>query len=156
MQQIKTNSPFILLVTVLFLIGCNQAETTSEKNDKDTTQFATIHDDAPMPEYDPAMDSYEIGGDAIKKLGDTLGIKMYEFTAKPGETWALHSHPDHAAYVLQGGKVALFIKEIGRQDTIEFPTGMALISGALSDSGKNISKTPIKILVTDIYRPRKK
>jgi len=86
MQQIKTNTRFILLVTVLFLISCNETETTSEKIDRDTTQFATIQDES-MPEYDPAMDSYNIGGDAIKKLGDTLGIKMYEFTAKPGETF---------------------------------------------------------------------
>ena len=156
MQQIKSRLCLLLLVSVLFLISCNQAETTSEKNDKDTTQFTTIQDDASMPAYDPAMDSYEIGGDAIKKLGDTLGIKMYEFTAKPGETFPLHSHPDHTAYVLQGGKVALYIKALGRQDTLEFPTGMAIIAGPLSDSGKNIGKTPIKMVVTDIYRPRKK
>jgi len=156
MQQIKPNLRFVLLVAVLFLISCNETETASEKNDKDTSQFATIRDDASMPEYDPAMDSYEIGGDAIKKLGDTLGVKMYEFTAKPGETFKLHSHPDHTAYVLQGGKVALYIKALGRQDTLEFPTGMAIIGGPITDSGKNIGNTPIKMVVTDIYRPRKK
>lgn len=109
-----------------------------------------------MPGYDPAMDSYNVVGDAIKKLGDTLGVKMYEFTAKPGESWALHTHPDHTAYVLQGGKVALFIQANGRLDTLTFPTGMALISGPLSDSGKNIGNTTIKFLVTDIYRPLSK
>ena len=157
MQQIKTNLRFLLLVSVLFLISCNETDTTSEKNDKkDTTQVAATPADASMPEYDPAMDSYNIGGDAIKKLGDTLGIKMYEFTIKPGETVALHTHPDHTAYVLQGGKAALYIKAMGRQDTIDFPTGMAIIGGPLTDSGTNIGKTPIKFLVTDIYRPRKK
>ena len=156
MKQIKPNICYILLVSVLFLNSCNETETASEKTDKDTTQVASTQDDLSMPAYDPAMDSYKIGGDAIKKLGDTLGIKMYEFTAKPGETWALHSHPDHTAYVLQGGKVALYIKALGRQDTIEFPTGFAIIGGPLSDSGTNIGKTPIKMVVTDIYRPRKK
>jgi hypothetical protein len=144
------------LVSVLFLISCNQPASTSDKNDKDTTEVISAPDVASVPEYDPTMDGYIIGGDAIKKLGDTLGVKMYEFTAKPGESWKLHTHPDHTAYVLQGGKVALFIKAAGRQDTITFPTGMALISGPLSDSGKNIGNTTIKFLVTDIYRPRTK
>ena len=155
MRQIKINIRFLVLVSVLFLISCNQPATTSEKNDKDTTQVAATPDANSMPD-DPAMDAYQVGGKAIKKLGDTLGVKMYEFTAEPGESWALHTHPDHTAYVLQGGKVALFIKANERQDTLTFPTGMALISGSLSDSGKNIGNTTIKFLVTDIYRPRSK
>jgi hypothetical protein len=156
MRQIKINIPFLILVSVLFLISCNQPTTISEKNEKDTTQVAATSDTASMPEYDPAMDAYIMGGKGIKKLGDTLGIKMYEVAGKPGESFPLHSHPDHTAYVLQGGRVALFIKALGRQDTIDFPTGMALISGPLSDSGKNIGNTTIKFLVTDIYRPRSK
>ena len=154
MRQIKANIRFLALGSVLFLISCSQPATNSEKNDKDTTQVAATPNATSMPEYDPAMDAYQVGGKAIKKLGDTLGVKMYEFTAEPGESWALHTHPDHTAYVLQGGKVALFIKAAGRQDTLTFPTGMALISGSLSDSGKNIGNTTMKFLVTDIYRPR--
>ncbi len=156
MQQIKTNIRFLVLVSVLFFISCNQPATTSDKNDKDTTQVAANRDTTSMPAYDPAMDAYQVGGKAIKKLGDTLGVKMYEFTAEPGETWALHSHPDHTFYVVQGGTVALFIQATGRQDTLTFPTGMALINGPLSDSGKNIGKTTIRGIVTDIYRPRSK
>jgi hypothetical protein len=156
MHQIKTSVCFPLLVSVLFLISCSETATTSEKMDNDTTQVVASGDTTSMPEYDPAMDSYNVGGDAMKKLGDTLGVKMYEFTAKPGDTWALHAHPDHTVYVLQGGKIALFIQATGRQDTLTFPTGMGLISGPLSDSGKNVSNTTIKFLVADIYRPRSK
>lgn len=156
MLQIKTNIRCLVLASHLFLICCNEPAGNAEKNEKDTTKVVSNSDatTSSMPVYDPAMDSYVMGGDAIKKMGDTLGVKMYEFTAKPGESWKLHSHPDHTAYVLQGGKVALYIKETGRQDTISFPTGMALINGPLSDSGKNIGNTTIKMLLTDIYRPR--
>jgi len=157
MRQIKANISSMVLISVLMLISCNETPSaTSEKSAVDTVQVATDKEVSSVPQYDPAMDSYVIGGKSIKKLGDTLGVKMYEFTAKPGETWSLHTHPDHTAYVLQGGKVALFIKEMGRVDTLDFPTGMALISGPLSDSGKNISKNNIRMVVTDIYRPRKK
>ena len=154
MHQIKINHLFLVLASLLFLISCNDTATTSEKNHQDTTQVSTASDTTSLSAYDPTMDSYNMGG--VKKIKDTLGIKMYEISGKPGETFPLHTHPDHIAYVLQGGTVALFIKEIGRVDTISFPTGLGLINGPLSDSGKNIGKTTIKMLVADIYRPRNK
>lgn len=156
MQQIKNNIYFFMLISVLFLISCNQSATTSEKNDMDTTSAVTNGDTSSLPTYDPAMEPLTVGAKFSKKLADTLGIKTYEFTVKPGESWALHTHPDHTVYVLQGGKMALFIQATGRQDTLTFPTGMALISGPLSDSGRNIGNTTMKLLVSDIYRPRGK
>jgi hypothetical protein len=102
------------------------------------------------------MDPLTKGGDMTKKLQDTLGVKMYEFTVKPGQSWGIHTHPDHTVYVLQGGKMALYMREAGRQDTLTFPTGMTLVSGPLTDSGRNIGNTTIKMLVTDMYRPRGK
>lgn len=156
MQQIKNSFYSFVLISTLFLISCNQSPTTSEENDKDTTAVVTSSDTSTMPVYDPAMEPLTVGAKFSKKLGDTLSIKMYEFTVKPGDSWALHTHPDHIVYVLQGGKMALFIQAAGRQDTLTFPTGMALISGPLSDSGKNIGNTTMKLLVSDIYRPRGK
>ena len=52
--------------------------------------------------------------------------------------------------------MALYIKEAGKVDTLTFPTGMALINGPLSDSGRNVGSTTIKLLVADIYGPRNK
>jgi quercetin dioxygenase-like cupin family protein len=157
MRQFKTNIFVKLFFSVWLFSSCNdKPAAVSEKSATDTTQVATDKEISPMPDYDQAMDSYVSGGKFVKKLGDTLGIKMYEFTIKPGENFALHSHPDHTAYVLQGGKVALYIKAVGRQDTLDFPTGTALINGPVSDSGKNIGKTIMKMVVTDIYRPRRK
>lgn len=155
MTQIKTIANFFVAISLLLLFGCNNDADTPETNDKDTANDAIkTMDTSAMPAYDPAMDPYVLGGKGMKKLGDSLGVKMYEFTSKPGESWSLHTHPDHTVYVLQGGKMALFLRETGRQDTLTFPTGMAMISGPLSDSGKNIGNTTIKMIVTDMYRPR--
>src|SRR6266496_3403258 len=156
MKKIKHSSYFFVLISVLFLIACNQSATTSEKNDTDTSAAIANSDTSSMPAYDPAMDPLTVGAKMSKKLADTLGVKMYEFTVKPGESWSLHTHPDHTVYVLQGGKMALYMREAGRQDTLTFPTGFALVSGPLTDSGRNVGKTTIKMLVTDIYRPRSK
>jgi len=156
MKQIETSTYFLVVISTLFLLSCKQPATTSEKSTEDTTAIAASKDISSMPVYDPAMDPLAVGARMSKKLGDTLGVKMYEFTVKPGESWALHTHPDHTVYMLQGGKMALYMREAGRQDTLTLPTGMALVSAPLTDSGKNIGNTTIKMLVTDIYRPRSK
>ncbi len=156
MKQIKISAYFFVVISVLFQFSCNDTATTSETNDRDTTSIASNANTSTMPAYDPAMDPLTVGAQMSKKMGDTLGVKMYEFTVKPGESWGVHTHPDHTVYMLQGGKMALYMREAGRQDTLTFPTGMALVSGPLTDSGRNIGNTTIKMLVTDIYRPRSK
>ncbi len=143
---------FFGLISILFLAGCNESATTSEKKDTDTTSVITHSDTSSMPSYDPAMEPLTVGAAFSKKLGDTLNIKMYEFTLKPGDSAALHSHPDHTVYVLQGGKLAVTFQGMGRQ-IMDLKTGTGFISGALSDAGKNIGNTTIKLLVADIYRP---
>jgi hypothetical protein len=143
----------ICLFTVLLLIACNQSEKTSEQSSDTTSSVTSMDTSSSMPAYDPSMEPVTVGAKFVKLLRDTMNVKMYEFTVKPGESWALHTHPNHTVYVLQGGKMALYIREAGRQDTLTFPTGMALVSGPLTDSGRNIGNTTIKMIVTDVYRP---
>ena len=125
-----------------------------QKTNSDATAIDTNEESSSLPTYDPAMEPLTVGAKYSKKLRDTLGVKMYEFTVKPGDSWALHDHPDHAVYVLEGGTMALFMSVTGKVDTLNFPTGFAMISGPLSDSGRNVGNTTIKLLVADIYRPR--
>jgi quercetin dioxygenase-like cupin family protein len=153
MRQIKNSICFFVLISVLLLIGCNEPATTSEKNVRDTAPVVTNSDTSSIPGYDPAMEPLTVGAAFSKKLGDTLNIKMYEFTLKPGDSAALHTHPDHAVYVLQGGKLAVTFQGMGRQ-VMDLKTGAGFISGPISDAGKNIGNTTVKLLVTDVYRPR--
>jgi hypothetical protein len=92
MKQIKTSICIFVVISVSLLISCNQP-TTNEKNDEDTTAIAANNDTSSMPAYDPTMEPLTVGAKFSKKLGDTLGIKMYEFTVKPGDSWALHTIP---------------------------------------------------------------
>jgi hypothetical protein len=156
MKQLNFSFYVFVVTSVFFLLGCSN-DVSTKSNESDTTSASEPNGEtAATPPYDPAMDPITTGGQMIKKMGDTLGVKMYEFTVKPGQSWGLHTHPDHTVYVLQGGKMALFMREAGKQDTLTFPTGMSLVSGPLTDSGKNIGNTTIKMIVTDIYRPRDK
>jgi hypothetical protein len=156
MQQTKNSSYLFMLISILFLMGCNEPATTSEKDGVDSTTAVTTNaDTSTMPDYDPAMEPLTVGAQFSKKLADTLNMKMYEFTVKPGDSAALHTHPDHAVYVLQGGKLAVTFQGAGRQ-ILDLKTGMGFISGALSDAGKNIGNTTVKLLIVDVYRPRGK
>ena len=125
---------------------------------KDSTAMQTKPDSAEQqPEftYDPALEPMIVGAKYAKKLQDTLGIKMYEFTVKPGDSVALHKHPDHLVYVLQGGKLRISFNG-GPEQEMEFKAGMGFVSPSLTDAGMNIGKTTIKLVVADVYRNRPK
>ena len=107
------------------------------------------------PAYDSTIDAYTLGGESIQKLGDTLGIKMFIATMKPGDTSTLQSHPDHTVYVLEGGELSVTFKN-GQRQIMKMEKGMALVGGPSSYAAKNTGKTTIKMLMTHIYRPRAK
>ena len=155
MKQFKNNFCFFVMISALSITGCNEPAATSEKTEKDTSSFATKSDTSSMPVYDPALDPLTVGAQFSKMLSDTLNIKMYEFTMKPGDSVALHAHPDHLVYVLQGGKGLISFNGAPPQE-MELTAGMGFISGHLTDAGKNTGTTTIKLLVADIYRPRVK
>ena len=148
MQQIKTNIRSFLLISGLFLISCNQPATTSEKSDKDA-----------IPAYDPALDPFTVSGANAKLLDDTLDIKIFEWWVNPGERLPLHTHPDHAMYVLQGGKAMVYLKGVPGAEkgfSMEVKAGQGWIAGPVSDSARNIGTTTIKMVEIDVYRPRNK
>ena len=112
MTQFNTNTRFTLAVSILIFIACNDTATNPEVNNNDTTVTSEAKTNAPAaPAFDPATDPLTTGGNLTRKLSDTLGVKMYEFTVKPGQSWGVHTHPDHTVYVLQGGKMALYMGE---------------------------------------------
>ena len=137
MQQIKTNIRSFFLISVLYLISCNEPATTSEKSDKDTAQVVATGDTPFMPPYDPALDPFTVSGANAKLLQDTLGIKIFEWWVNPGERLPLHTHPDHAMYVLQGGKAMVYSKDFPgakKGFSMEVKAGEGWIGGPVTDS----------------------
>ncbi|MFT3704984.1 MAG: cupin domain-containing protein [Agriterribacter sp.] len=153
MKQIKMVVCFFAMLLFLFLASCNQTAVTSESKGSDTTPAVSKKDTSSMPMYDAAMDPLIVGAAFSKKLGDTLGMKMFEVAIKPGDSVAIHTHPDHTFYVLQGGKIEVNIKGAGVK-IFDLQPGMGWISGPLTDFGKNIGNTTVKWLEVDVYRPR--
>jgi quercetin dioxygenase-like cupin family protein len=147
-------SIYYLFVPAMLLMGCNQGAKTADKKDMETSGTVIENNlKSDIPAYDPAMDLMITAGEAIEKLGDTLGIKMYVGTMHPGDSVALHTHPDHTVYVLEGGTLAVYFEGTEKQ-IMELPAGVGFVSPPLSDAAVNIGNTTIKLLTHDIYRPR--
>ena len=54
-----------------------------------------------------AQDPLEVGPDIYKLVFENDRVRVMEVTFKPGAKIAMHSHPDHFAYVLADGKLLL-------------------------------------------------
>jgi quercetin dioxygenase-like cupin family protein len=103
---------------------------------------------------DAAMDPVKVSPGQHKVIKDTTGIRAMFFTAKPGESTAKHSHPDHVIYVIESGK-GEFTSADGAKMVKELPKGTVLINPATTHSFKNVGSTPIKVLVVEVNRPVK-
>jgi quercetin dioxygenase-like cupin family protein len=147
----KTNtSIFLVLLMAFAFIACNNEAKKDEPAKTDEAKTETPS----MPAYDAAMDPVKVEANVISRImADTLGVKFYELIIKPGDSVALHSHPDHLVFVVDGGMVELKNKE-GKATPTEFKTGMGVMTGPDIHSGKNTGTTTIKMVVADIYRPR--
>ena len=146
----KTNVNVVLAFLLSFIIiACNEQPKKDEPTKTDVAKSELI----PMPAYDPAMDPTKVEAAFTKVLADTLNVKLYEVTLNPGDSVGLHTHPDYTLYILQGGTLKIYPK-VGEPKINELQTGMGIIFPTTTHSGKNIGTTTIKLLVSDIYRPR--
>ena len=156
MQTLKHFILGFALISLVFLDGCNESPKTSDNTNTDTS--AVAKNDAPIgPVYDPAIDLSVVGGDFTKKLSDTLGIKMFEVTLKPGDSLPFHSDPDHTFYLLDTSTSLFYILGQNKGDTLSGPPwspGLAFINGPFTEAFKNIGKTPLRWLKIDVHRPR--
>ncbi len=153
MKQVNFTPILPAWILLPLLIACNRSAPGSANRETDTMPMTG--DTSVQPPYDPNMDAIHTGGTSVKKIGDTLNIKMYIATMKPGDSAVLHNHPDHTVYVLQGGKLAVYFQGVQRHE-MELKTGDGFVSGPLSDAAKNIGNTTVMLLIHDVYRPRGK
>jgi quercetin dioxygenase-like cupin family protein len=145
----KINNLLLIISFIITFFACNQPV----KTDETKTEPITNTENQSMPAYDAAMDPVNVEAPFLKMHKDTLGIKLFEVTLKPGDSVGLHTHPDHVIYIAQGGKARLYSKE-GKAQEVELPTGAAMVVPTESHAGINIGTTPITFIVADIYRPR--
>ncbi|QBZ98475.1 cupin domain-containing protein [Flavobacterium sangjuense] len=86
-----------------------------------------------------------------KVLLDNEFVRVLQFEMAPGDVIPWHSHPNHVAYVVAAGKIEITDK--GQAPvTMDVKVGEALFLPAVTHSGKNVGKTTIKLIITEIKK----
>ena len=149
----KINRLFLLALGIsMALIACNQGDKKEESSSTTDSTSITKTDTVQQVTQDAAIDAVKAAPDLYKIISDTMGIRLLEATYKPGESSALHSHPDYALYVIDGG-TAEFTGKDGTKRTSEMKSGMEIVRPAEVHSVKNTGKTTLKVLLVEVNRP---
>lgn len=86
-----------------------------------------------------------------KVLLDNEFVRVLQFEMAPGDVIPWHSHPNHVAYVLAAGKIEITDK--GQAPVaMDVKVGEALFLPAVTHTGKNVGKTTIKLVITEIKK----
>jgi len=154
MKQI--GKPTMMAIAIAFLfVACNNAEKKAEPSNTDTTATTTATDTTAKAPQAQDLDATKIAPGLYTVAKDTMGIRVLNIVYKPGDSSAMHSHPDNALYVIDGGKTQ-FTAQDGSKQVVEFKSGAMSIGGAEMHSVKNVGKNTVRALLVEVNRPNKR
>jgi quercetin dioxygenase-like cupin family protein len=104
---------------------------------------------AALPLATLAQDPTTVGPTIYKQTFDNERVRVFEVTFKKGAEIAMHSHPDHAVYVVLGGKLEITLAD-GTKNVIESKPGETFFLPAQAHSARNVGKGTIKVTVTEL------
>jgi quercetin dioxygenase-like cupin family protein len=96
-----------------------------------------------------AQDPIKVGPNIYKKILENDRVRMMEVTFAPGDSIAMHAHPDHAVYAVTGGKLRVTTSD-GKMMVADLKAGDPLWMPAVLHAAKNIGTTPLKLLVVEL------
>jgi quercetin dioxygenase-like cupin family protein len=128
------------------LVACKGKDKDKEK--ETTTDSVTT---TTPTDNTAGMDAVTVAPNFYKAVADTLGIRMVEVNYAPGDSSAMHWHPDYVIYAAQGGKVTFYAKD-GSSNEVTLPTGAILIHPAEWHAAKNTGTNPIKVILVEVNR----
>lgn len=151
----RVDKPAIIALLIgCFFVACNNNEKKAEPSNTDTTATTSTADTTVKAPPAQDMDATKIAPGLYTVAKDTMGIRVLNIVYKPGDSSAMHSHPDNALYVIDGGKTQ-FTAQDGSKQVVEFKSGFMSIGGAEMHSVKNIGKTTVRAILVEVNRPNK-
>ncbi len=102
---------------------------------------------------DPAMDPIKVGPNIYKLVFENDRTRAMEVSFKPGESIAMHSHPDHFAYALNDGSLKITGPD-GKAVDVSAKTGQLFWMDAQSHAAVNTGKTTFRLLVVEFKEPK--
>ena len=80
----------------------------------------------------PATDLVSLAPDHCKVLKENDRVRVYEYTARKGDSVAMHSHPAHVVYLIKAGKTQFMLHDGTTPKPGELKDGMALINAPVT------------------------
>lgn len=96
-----------------------------------------------------AQDPVVAGPSIYKEIFENDRVRVFEVTFRPGAEMPLHSHPDHVAYVVAGGKLRITGTD-GSVIDLDLKPGDTHFLPAQAHTGKNLGRSTLKVIVTDL------
>lgn len=154
-MSLKFTGRLLLVFFISASLGaCKGKDKTKEKETStDTTMTNTNTNNTSTNTMDniAGMDAVTVAPNLYKTLADSAGIRIVDVVYKPGDSSAMHWHPDYAIYVAQGGKVTFYAKD-GSKMEVDMPTGATMIHGGEFHAAKNTGKNPIHVILFEVSR----
>ena len=98
-----------------------------------------------------AQDPMSLGKMYKKVLLENDHVRVMSVVFQPGDVMPWHSHPAHTAYAVTGGTIEITAK--GQAPTVmEVKAGDAMYLEPVTHMAKNIGKTAISLVVTEIKK----
>jgi quercetin dioxygenase-like cupin family protein len=91
----------------------------------------------------PGMDPVAVAPQAFTEKLNTDKARVLEYTSKPGDKEAMHSHPAGILIVVNGGKSRSTTPDGQNTDT-DYRTGTVVWRDAITHSGQNVGTTKLK------------
>jgi oxalate decarboxylase/phosphoglucose isomerase-like protein (cupin superfamily) len=127
--------------------ACNSGGKSSDKGTaNDSTKMTQTGGDNTA-----GKDAVSVAPNLYKLVADTMGIRVVEVMYKPGDSSALHWHPDYAIYAIDGGTATFYDKD-GKSMVNEMKQGMAMVRPGEWHSVKNTGKTDMHVLLVEVNR----
>ena len=102
-----------------------------------------------------AQDPVKAAPQAFRERLNNAHVRVLEYSSKPGQKEAMHSHPDILLYVIQGGKLKSTSPD-GTSKVTDYRTGDLIWRDAVTHSGENIGTTEMKSLLIEVKHDKKK
>jgi len=150
MSQNLSSRIMLAILISASLIACKGKDKSEETTTTTESSPATTAT-AETPSSTNDMDAVKVSPNIYKVLADTMGIRILGVNVQPGDSSAMHSHPDNAVYITDGGTMTFTMKD-GSKAVVEMKSGTASIRAAETHSSKNTGKTTIKGILVEVNR----
>ena len=96
-----------------------------------------------------AADPVQVASNVYTTLFENDRVRLLDVRLAPGDSSAMHGHPDYVVYTLGEGKVR-FSSPSGETEEVELPTSAAMWRDAEEHSAENVGATEVRALLFEL------